>query len=107
MPHPCAVCGYPDLELPQRGSEGGGSFEICPCCGFQSGVDDDDRGIPPSTWRRRWIEAGMTWWSRGQRPPAGWDPRLQLDRIEALRAGGPTRVPKATGSSKKRRRGDA
>lgn len=87
--HPCLVCGYPGLLEPARGVDGGGSYEICPSCGFQSGVTDDDEGISPVQWREVWKRGGMKWSSRGQLPPRGWDPAGQLARRLQSERGGP------------------
>jgi pimeloyl-ACP methyl ester carboxylesterase len=54
----CPVCGWPDLTEAPRSPGGGGSYEICPSCGFQFGVTDDDAGISYAEWRRRWVEGG-------------------------------------------------
>jgi hypothetical protein len=78
-PHACLVCGHRGLGQAPRSESGGGSFEICVCCGFQYGVDDDDRGIDPATARERWIAGGSRWFSRSTPPPAGWDPHRQLE----------------------------
>ncbi len=72
--HSCTVCGYPGLSEPPRSASGGGSYEICPSCGFQFGVDDDDRGITPALHRQRWVQDGMKWASRGIPKPADWNP---------------------------------
>lgn len=57
-------------------------LEICPSCGFQFGVTDDDRGFTYDAWRKRWIARGMPWDSGGvESPPEGWDPRKQLRRL--------------------------
>lgn len=79
----CPVCGYPELqELPRSPRTGGGSNEICPSCGFQFGVRDDDRGIGYDEWRSAWIAKRMPWDSAGiQALPPGWDPVIQLRRI--------------------------
>ncbi len=74
----CPVCGYPNLVEVPRPAIGGGSFEICPSCGFQFGVTDDDSGKSFEEWRRRWIDSGMAWWSPARTPPPTWDPQLQL-----------------------------
>lgn len=37
----CPVCGFADLYELAYDDDGQGSFDICPCCGFQFGVDDD------------------------------------------------------------------
>jgi hypothetical protein len=77
MNYTCPVCGYPGLYEPPR-RRGGGSYEICPSCGFQFGVDDDDRGFTYEEWRREWIDRGMPWTSVGTMPPTGWNPQEQL-----------------------------
>ena len=77
----CPVCGFPDLDSPARTQESGGSFEICPSCGFQFGVTDDDEGVGYAEWRNRWIADGMPWRSRGLRTPSGWNPEAQLKRV--------------------------
>ena len=76
----CPVCGYPGLDEPPRTEESGASYEICPSCGFEFGVTDEDRGISYEQWRREWIAGGMRWWSR-RRPPAGWDPLAQVREL--------------------------
>ena len=82
--HICPVCGYSGLEEPPRSlTTGGGSFEICPSCGFQFGVTDDDQGYSYDDWRKEWISRGMPWDSSGiEEPPAGWDAREQLDKLK-------------------------
>jgi hypothetical protein len=76
--HTCPVCAYPKLEEAPRSKSGGGSYEICPCCGFQFGVDDDDKGLSYEEARERWIAKGMIWRSKGQKAPAKWDAAKQL-----------------------------
>ncbi|MCB1224187.1 MAG: hypothetical protein KDK99_00120 [Verrucomicrobiales bacterium] len=72
--HTCPVCGYPHLREEPRHRDGGGSYEICPACGFQFGVDDDDRGVDFASWRQNWVGRGMPWSSRGIPQPQDWDP---------------------------------
>lgn len=76
--HRCPVCGFNGLMEAPRTPSGGGSYEICPCCGYQFGVDDDDRRVSHAAHRERWIAGGMQWWSRGIPAPAHWNPRQQL-----------------------------
>lgn len=80
----CPVCGYPELVEPPRSERtGGGSYEICPSCGFEFGVTDDDEGFSYEEWRRRWIARGMPWDSAAIRPaPVGWNPAQQLKNAE-------------------------
>jgi predicted RNA-binding Zn-ribbon protein involved in translation (DUF1610 family) len=79
--HVCPVCGYPGLSGPPRHPNGGGSYEICPSCGFEFGVTDEDRGFSYDHWRRIWVAIGMPWWRPYQPPPKGWNPELHLSRI--------------------------
>ncbi|PZE23135.1 hypothetical protein DEI86_15510 [Curtobacterium sp. MCBD17_028] len=73
----CPVCRYPGLYEPARNRYGLPSFDICPCCGYQFGVSDDDRGIDYDRWRQNWLDLGAPWWSR-ESPPEGWDLERQL-----------------------------
>lgn len=83
MSYICPVCGFPDLHDPPRSAESGGaSYEICPSCGFEFGVSNDDLGHSYEEWRDRWIEGGMHWASQGRRPPNGWDPRNQVRSVQ-------------------------
>ena len=72
MSYSCLVCAYPKLKQPPRSASGGGSYEICPACGYQYGVDDDDKGLTPAQWRDAWVKKGAPWSSAGIKPPRGW-----------------------------------
>jgi hypothetical protein len=80
MKYSCPACHWPNLEEAPRGKSGGGSYEICPSCGFQPGVSDDDDGVTPATWRKVWIKRGMPWSSVGRPAPAGWNPGEQVKK---------------------------
>ena len=73
----CPVCGWPGLSEPPR-SSAGGSYEICPSCGFEFGVTDDDAGMTYEAWRRQWIENGMEFRDGFESAPPGWSPKAQL-----------------------------
>jgi hypothetical protein len=78
----CPSCGWPSLNEIPKTPNGGGSYEICPSCGFEYGYTDDDQGYTYESWRERWIELGMPWDSEGiEPPPEGWDPQQQLDDL--------------------------
>ena len=81
MNHLCPVCGYPKLREKPRTISGGGSFEICPSCGFQFGVTDDDEGYNYAQWRRHWQAKGMHW-SGESMEPADWNPVAQLAALK-------------------------
>jgi hypothetical protein len=78
----CHACGYPALDEPPRSENNGGSYEICPSCGFEFGYTDDDQGWTYAGWREKWIAGGMEWASAGiEDPPLGWNPREQLESL--------------------------
>ena len=84
MKHMCPVCGYPHLNEVPRKKGNRASFEICPSCGFQFGVSDDDAGHTFQEWRASWIERGMPWSSR-QPTPLNWDAAAQVAKLPAAR----------------------
>jgi hypothetical protein len=95
MAHMCPACGYPALQESPRSAKGGGSFEICPSCGFQFGVSDDDAGFTYANWRARWKKLGAPWSSKGIPAPRGWNPESQ---VAGLKSG--TRKPQKTAKRK-------
>ena len=74
----CPACGYPDLE---KDPHYVGSFEICPSCGFQFRVTDDDKGFTYAQWRKLWIDGGMIWDEGRSPPPKAWNPIKQLKNL--------------------------
>ncbi len=79
--HTCPVCGWPSLKEAPRSPSGGGSFEICPSCGFEFGVSDDDGGHTIGTWRAAWVDRAMPWSSVGVKMPKGWNAAEQLRAV--------------------------
>ena len=76
----CAACGCAGLPEPAYSGRVG-SLEICPSCGFQFGVSDDDRGFGYDQWRERWISQGMPWDQGRTKTPPDWNPQEQLRNI--------------------------
>ena len=76
--HTCLVCDYPKLTEAPRTRSGGGSYEICPSCGFQFGVDDDDKGISFEAARAAWIAGGSKWNSKGTPKPKDWPAKTAM-----------------------------
>lgn len=85
----CPVCNFDGLEEPPYNFEGSGSYEICPCCGFEFGYADhgysyvDDYCIVEkyhTEWRKKWIENGCIWKWPEDGKPEDWDPMEQLNR---------------------------
>jgi len=85
------------LKKPPRSEATGGSYEICRCCGFELGYDDEDQGISDNEWRRRWVAKGMLWFSPSRRPPPGWNPVEQLRRLASAISGSAGPVSSGSG----------
>lgn len=81
MKHTCPVCGFPKLNEAPRSASGGGSYEICPSCGFQFGVSDDDTGYTYAKWRATWKKSGMKWASVSPAPKK-WNAAAQLKNLD-------------------------
>lgn len=43
MKYICPICGYDKLLEPPYDEYNNPSYEICPCCGFEYGFDDQDQ----------------------------------------------------------------
>ena len=80
MKHICPVCGFPKLTEAPRSPSDCGSFEICPSCGFQFGVSDDDLGYTYAKWRKEWQKNGLKWASVSA-PPKNWNAEEQLKNL--------------------------
>lgn len=74
----CPVCCWPNLTEMPRYAGGGGSYEICPSCGFEFGYTDDDQGFTYHQWREAWVSQGLPWRDSFQPPPKDWNARAQL-----------------------------
>ena len=77
----CPVCGYPDFDALDEHDRT--TFEICSCCGVESGygygADVDPQHL--HRLRRHWfVEERGRWWDAVSHPPADWDARAQLER---------------------------
>lgn len=96
--YPCPTCGFEGLAAPayERLTRlpvrkwahppyyqpfGEPSHEVCPCCGYEFGYDDDpDRVIEALSfdeYRATWIADGCPWFDKSARP-AGWHLQVQL-----------------------------
>lgn len=51
-------------------------FNICPSCGAEFGYSDAGRTF--DDLRAEWIDMGMPWHSKYEKPPRNWNPQLQL-----------------------------
>ena len=66
-----------DATPPYGLSLGEASYDVCPCCGFEFGFDDEPGGgTEPSTfasYRAEWIAGGYRWFDERVRP-SDWTP---------------------------------
>lgn len=79
----CVVCGCDELDMPQYTEDGGAMFNICPCCGFQAGFDDDAKNEPITIeeYRIQWVKSGAPWFASSTKKPYDYNLREQLMRI--------------------------
>lgn len=70
MVHRCPVCLYGSLLYPPE------NHEICPCCGTEFGLDDEQE--THLQLRSKWIARGAPWFSHYTLPPPGWSGIEQL-----------------------------
>lgn len=75
----CTICGYSKLREPPRDETRAPSWEICPCCGSESGYHDYQPSAVISN-RKKWIENGAHWFDNRLKPK-DWDLRDQLRGI--------------------------
>jgi rubredoxin len=98
----CPVCGYSELKVkpyahmppvskelekfnpPYENIWGKASYDVCSCCGFEFG--NDDNGMDPSrnmsflAYRNEWITEENARWFEPELKPANWDLATQLQR---------------------------
>lgn len=74
MTYKCKVCGYDQMPHPPA------NYSICPCCGVEYGLDDED--ATHDQLRNEWLRAGAPWFSRIEPyvQPVNWDAWEQVER---------------------------
>jgi hypothetical protein len=68
---------------PYEHKYGSASYEVCDCCGFEFGYDDNPGTAPPLTfdeYRKQWIASGAESFDPAKRPES-WSLSEQLSRI--------------------------
>jgi len=76
----CPICGY--REFKAFDEKGLTTYDICPCCGNQSGHSygeavSEDRIL---ALRRAWVSDKQgEWYSKSDRQPIGWSYKKQLE----------------------------
>lgn len=86
LPKVCPVCGYDKLLEAPYDEFGYPSYQICNCCGFEYGFDDESEQHTFDSYRAEWIEQGFVFSSKEFQPEI-WDKQkleAQLKNIEGL-----------------------
>jgi hypothetical protein len=73
----CLVCGYNGLKEPPYDKHGAPSYEICPCCGFEFGFEEQGNMVH---FRKEWIKKGAQWFTPVAKP-VPWDFKKQLAKL--------------------------
>ena len=86
MKNICYVCGCDQLEEPPYDQSGVGTWEMCPCCGFESGMFcETPKSIEVfSRVRKKWIEKGACWTSPYVHPDENWNYQTQLKNLSKI-----------------------
>jgi len=79
----CPVCGFGGLKEAPYDRQNSPSYEICPCCGFEFGFDEEIGQDAFLAFRRRWIEQGALWFMPKLKPK-NWDLKRQLQNLDKL-----------------------
>lgn len=78
----CPVCGHPAIDVLDNFKCA--TFEICPCCGVESGYEFGTEVTLKhlEKLRYRWfVEQGGQWWSTAIPAPADWNARIQMEKL--------------------------
>ncbi|MFC1752717.1 hypothetical protein ACFL96_04900 [Thermoproteota archaeon] len=81
--HICRSCGFDGLKEEPYIGQKDPSFEICPCCGFEFGVDDILGEGHYASFRNQWIENGADWFMPERRPKK-WNLDKQLSNLSQI-----------------------
>lgn len=76
----CPICGFNDITV--LDDFNCTTFEICECCGSESGLEYDQHSTPEqlAKVRREWIvENKCEWWGGKDSIPDNWNPKKQME----------------------------
>jgi len=76
----CPICGYQDITVLDKFNCT--TFEICECCGSESGLEYDQFSTPEhlEKIRKEWaIESKCEWWGEKSSTPQNWNPQKQME----------------------------
>ena len=78
----CRVCGYHNADYPWGEDGKSPTYQICPCCGVEFGVDD----ITPENiqkFRNDWQKSNYKWFDK-QMKPSDWSLEKQMRDIPKI-----------------------
>lgn len=76
----CPICGFSDVVAFDEFNCT--TFEICACCGSESGYEYHQHSTPEhlNHIRREWvIEKNCKWWGNKKSIPENWCPKKQME----------------------------
>jgi hypothetical protein len=79
----CPVCGYNEFDEPPYDEYGYPSYNICSCCGFEFGFDDDSKKYTFEAYRQEWISIGYPYF--GENKPKDWNSEKAKKQMENLK----------------------
>ncbi len=80
---PWSSHGHPPYEI----KYGMPSYEVCTCCGFEFGNDDNPGTAEPVSfddYLRQWIAQGCKWFDEKEKP-RDWNLEAQLTRAKSIK----------------------
>ncbi len=83
MPHPLSASLRQEALPPYEDLWGMGSYEVCSCCGYEFGHDDNPgmgRPISFVEHLQEWVEADGQSWFAPEDKPKGWSLEAQLSQ---------------------------
>ncbi|WP_284380993.1 hypothetical protein [Litoribrevibacter albus] len=76
----CPICGYTEITVLDEFNCT--TFEICECCGSESGVEYDQHSTQEhlAKVRSEWVNAtNCAWWGEQESIPNNWNPKKQME----------------------------
>lgn len=77
----CKICGYQN-DVPLR-NKNYPLFEICLCCGAESGCDDS-MDLDIKNYRTKWLKNGLIWFEPKCKP-TNWKFHKQLENVNCIK----------------------
>ena len=79
----CPICGYDGLEEPPYDEIGEASLEICPCCSFKYGFDDNNLWETFESFREKWFANNLDFADKNKKQK-NWNVIKQLNNLSGF-----------------------